>query len=282
MTDEARTTFEDPRRFLARHGLRPKDSFGQCFLVAEPVARAIVEAVDAAPHETVVEIGTGPGTLARMLSPHARRVVAIERDRDLVRALAAESLPANVEVVEADAAAWDYAGLCAREPVAIVGNLPYQITGKLLRVIEAPPIRWRVAVVMVQREVADRLLAAPGDDDWGALSVFAQAACDVSRVCTASPGCFHPAPRVHSTVLKLTPLATPRAGETKTFQAVVHALFAARRKTLRNGLSSVVPRAQAEALCVEADVDPGARPETLPPEALGRLAAAVDRSRRGA
>lgn len=274
--------FEDPRRFLARHQLRPKDSFGQCFLVAEPVARAIVDAVAPRADETVIEIGTGPGTLARMVAPRARRVVAIERDRDLVRALAADGLPPNVELVEADAAAWDYAAVAAAEPTAIVGNLPYQITGRLLRVIQTPPVHWRVAVVMVQREVADRLLAKPGDDDWGALSVFAQAGCAVERVVAASPGCFHPAPRVHSAVVRLTPLATPRARETRTFQAVVHALFAARRKTLRNGLSGLVPREHAAGLCEAAGVDPGARPETLAPEALARLADAVDAHRAAA
>ncbi|MFO0603280.1 MAG: 16S rRNA (adenine(1518)-N(6)/adenine(1519)-N(6))-dimethyltransferase RsmA [Polyangiales bacterium] len=274
--------FEDPRRFLGRHHLRPKDSFGQCFLVAEPVARAIVDAVDPRADETVVEIGTGPGTLAKMLAPRCRRVVAIERDRDMVRGLLADELPPNVEVVEADAAAWDYAAVASAGPTAIVGNLPYQITGRLLRVIQTPPITWRVAVVMVQREVAERLLAKPNDDDWGALSVFAQAGCAVERVVNASPGCFHPAPRVHSTVVKLTPLAVPRALETKTFQAVVHALFAARRKTLRNGLSGLVPRDAAAGVCEAAGVDPGARPETLAPEQLSALASAVDAHRRAA
>lgn len=273
--------FEDPRRFLARHGLSPKDSFGQCFLVAPPVARSIVAALDPRPDETVVEIGTGPGTLAKMIAPRARRVVAIERDRDMVRALREEPLPPNVEVVEADAASWDYRAAAEREPLAIVGNLPYQITGKLLRAIQAPPVRWRVAVVMVQLEVARRIAASPGDDDWGALSVFAQASCDVSRVCEASPRCFHPAPRVHSAVVKLTPRAVPRALETKAFQDVVHALFAARRKTLRNGLSAVVPRDSAAALCERAGVAPGARPETLSVEQLGALAAAVEAARRG-
>jgi 16S rRNA (adenine1518-N6/adenine1519-N6)-dimethyltransferase len=278
MADTPDDGFEDPRRFLSRHGLRPKDSFGQCFLIAPPVARAIVGAVDPRPDETVIEVGTGPGTLAKMLAPRALKVVAIERDRDLVRALSEETLPANVEVVEADAATWDYNSV--EGPRSVVGNLPYQITGRLLRVIQAPPIRWRVAVVMVQLEVAKRLLASPNDDDWGALSVFAQAACDVSKVCAASPGCFHPAPRVHSMVVKLTPRETPRAVETKTFQDLVHALFAARRKTLRNGLSGLVPRDRAAAVCEAAGVDPGARPETQRVEALGALASALDAERR--
>ncbi|MEZ4394634.1 MAG: 16S rRNA (adenine(1518)-N(6)/adenine(1519)-N(6))-dimethyltransferase RsmA [Polyangiales bacterium] len=266
--------FEDPRRFLSRHRLRPKDSFGQCFLVAPHVVEAIVRAVDPRDSETVIEIGTGTGTLARALAPRARRVIAIERDRDLVAALREEPLPANVTLDEADAGAWDYASACAAEPSVIVGNLPYQITGKLLREILTAPVRWRVAVVMVQQEVAHRLLDAPGGDDWGALSIFTQAACEVSRVCNAAPGCFHPAPRVHSTVVKLTPRAAPLAEETDAFRRVVHALFAARRKTLRNGLSSVVGREGAAAACEAAGIDPGLRPEVLSITDLARLTAA--------
>lgn len=263
--------FEDPRRFLKRHSLRPKDSFGQCFLVAEPVVRSIVSALDPRADESVIEIGTGTGTLAKAIAPRAARVVAIERDRDLVRGLTEEGLPANVTLIEGDAAVFDYAAACAEGPTAIVGNLPYQITGKLLRAMLTPPVRWRVAVVMVQQEVALRLLDSPGGDDWGALSVFVQAACEVSKVCNASPGCFHPAPRVHSTVVKLAPRSVPLAEETPAFQRTVHALFAARRKTVKNGLASLVGKARAAAVCEAAGVDPGLRPEVLPITALKAL-----------
>ena len=271
--------FEDPRRFLNRHGLRPKDSFGQCFLVAPHVVEAIVEATDARPDETVVEIGTGTGTLARALAPRCARVIAIERDRDLVAALRAEGLPSNVTLDEADAGTWDYGAVTRAGPAAIVGNLPYQITGRLLRAILEPPVRWRVAVVMVQSEVAARLLASPGDDDWGALSIFTQAACAVSRVCNAAPGCFHPAPRVHSTVVKLAPREAPLAEETKVFREMVHALFDARRNTLRNGLAGVVGRDRAAAVCASVGIDPGLRPETLSIPELARLAAACEAAR---
>jgi 16S rRNA (adenine1518-N6/adenine1519-N6)-dimethyltransferase len=269
--------FEDPRRFLSRHGLRPKDSFGQCFLIAPPIARMICDAVDARPEETIIDIGTGTATLARMLAPKAQKIIAIERDRDMVASLLKDSLPPTIEVVEADAAQFDYTAI--EGPCAVVGNLPYQITGRLLRAIHAVPVRWRVAVVMVQLEVGKRLLASPGDEDWGALSVFTQASSEVTKVCVASPGCFHPAPRVNSMVVKLTPRSVPQAVETKTFQSVVHALFAARRKTLRNGLSSLVPREQCAALCESVGVDPGARPETLQVTQLAALADAVDRLR---
>lgn len=127
---------------------------------------------------------------------------------------------------------------------------------------------------MVQREVARRLLAKVNDDDWGALSVFTQAACSVRKVVEASPGCFHPPPRVHSTVVALTPHVVPRAAETAALQRVVHALFAARRKTLRNGLSSLLERSLAEQACATAGIDPGLRPETLTIEQLGALSEA--------
>lgn len=277
--------FEDPRAFLGRHRLAPKDSFGQCFLVAPPIADAIVAALAPRAEETVVEIGTGAGTLARMIAPAARRVIAIERDRDLCAALRAETeargpgaLPGNVELLEADAAAFDYRAQSTAEPTAIVGNLPYQITGKLLRAILAPPVRWRAAVVMVQKEVAARLIAAPNTEHWGVLGVFTQAACEVSKVVEASPRCFHPAPRVTSSVVRLVPRAVPLAEETPRFQQVVHSLFAARRKTLRNGLAAVptVGRDRARSVCERAGIDPQRRPETLAISELRALADAVD------
>lgn len=259
------SAFEDPRLFLSRHKLWPKDSFGQNFLVAAPIAEAIVRALEAQPEETVVEIGTGTGTLAKMLAPTVKQVLAIERDRDLVKALGEESLASNISILEQDAAAFDYQAQCAKEPTVIVGNLPYQITGKLLRSITAHPIRWRSAVVMVQREVGARLCASVGDDDWGVLTVFAQAGCVVKKVCDASPGCFHPQPRVVSTVLKFTPREVPLAVERPALQKVVHALFAARRKTLLNGLTPIAPngREQVKFVLAQVAIDPQRRPETL-------------------
>jgi 16S rRNA (adenine1518-N6/adenine1519-N6)-dimethyltransferase len=279
-TDDGFGPFEDPRGFLSRHGMRPKDSFGQNFLIAPPVAVSIVRAVDPRPDERVIEVGTGPGTIARMLAPRARQVLAIERDRDMVAALLTEHLPANVQILEADAAAFDYAAQCAAEPTALVGNLPYQITGRLLRAFLTPPVRWRVAVVMVQKEVALRLCADPNDDDWGALSVFTQAACEVERVCDASPRCFHPSPRVVSSVVKLTPRERPIARETPAFQRVVHALFAARRKTILNGLSPIAPggRDGAREALARANLDGQRRPETLSIAELGQLTLALDPS----
>jgi 16S rRNA (adenine1518-N6/adenine1519-N6)-dimethyltransferase len=279
MSDEAAYgAFEDPRPFLQRHGLRPKDSFGQNFLIAPPVAESIARAVDPRAGETVVEIGTGPGTIARMVAPRARRVIAIERDRDMVAALAADTLAANIEVLETDAAQFDYRAQCEAEPTALVGNLPYQITGKLIRAFLAPPVRWRVAVIMVQKEVALRLCAEPNGDDWGVLSVFTQAACTVERVCDASPRCFHPAPRVVSTVVALRPREVPLAEETKAFQRVVHALFAARRKTTLNGLGPACPKGRegAKAALARAGIDGQRRPETLSITELRRLTESIE------
>lgn len=265
--------FQDPRAFLARHRLRPKDSFGQCFLIAPPIAASIVTALAPRADESVIEIGTGCGTLARMIAPNAKRVVAIERDRDLVAALASEELPPNVEVLEQDAAQFDYAAFANAEATAIVGNLPYQITGKLVRAILTPPIKWRTAVVMVQKEVAARLVAQPNEDDWGVLGVFTQAACTTRKVVEASPRCFHPAPRVTSTVVQLTPREVPLAEETPVFQRVVHGLFAARRKTVLNGLASVAGgRERAAAALAGANIDSMRRPETLSVEELRAIA----------
>jgi 16S rRNA (adenine1518-N6/adenine1519-N6)-dimethyltransferase len=261
---ESLGAYVDPRTFLSRHRLRPKDSFGQCFLIAEPVAKQIVQAIETRLDETVIEIGTGCGTLARMIAPSVRRVVAIERDRDLVNALRADGLPDRVELVEADAAQFEFQRVAEEQPTSVVGNLPYQITGKLVRALLVPPVKWRVAVVMVQKEVAARLLAKPGTDDWGVMGVFAQAACEVTKVLDASPRCFHPAPRVTSTVVKLTPRVEPLAEETPTFQNVVHSLFAARRKTALNGLAGAAGgRERAAEALAAAGIDSKRRPETF-------------------
>ena len=272
-----RGEFEDPRKFLSRHALRPKDSFGQCFLIASPVAIAIVDALAAQPDETVIEIGTGTATLAKMIAPMAERVVAIERDRDLVAALRTETLPSNIELLEEDAAVFDYAAASAQRPTAIVGNLPYQITGKLLRAICAPPIRWRCAVIMVQREVAARLLASPDGDDWGVLGVFTSAACEVSKVVDAPPHCFHPAPRIVSTVVRLVPRAVALAEETPVFQRVVHALFSARRKNVLNTLSTVpnLGRTKAGEILERLGIESRRRAETLSLAELRAISDAV-------
>lgn len=274
-------SFVDPRTVLARHGLRPKKSFGQNFLVAAPVVERIAALCVQAPGARVVEIGAGLGTLTSALLAHGAHVVAIERDRELLPVLRGE-LEADLargalELVEADAAQVDLPTLLGDAGDRVLaGNLPYQITGRLLEM--AIPVADRIsrAVFMVQREVADRLIAPAGGDAYGQLTVFVQAAFAVERALIVRAGCFHPAPRVDSAVVVLRPLATPRAHETDTFRAVVHAAFGARRKTLRNALSALLRDERARAAVDATGIDLGRRGETLSVEEFAALARAID------
>lgn len=278
--------FVDPRRALRDAGLAPKRSFGQNFLVASDVLDAIGAACvpdDAVGRAHVVEIGAGTGALTRVLVARAAHVCAIERDRDLVPLLR-ETFASAVEagtlaVVEGDAQAFDLrAELGARPaPRVLCGNLPYQLTGKLLEAATHAHDVVDRACFLVQLEVADRLVAAPATKDYGALSVFVQAAFAVRRVRVVPPGAFHPPPEVTSAVVVLERHAAPRAEETETFRWLVRAAFGQRRKTLRNAWSRH-PRGR-DAVARAADVGSvslDARGETLSVEDFARVASALD------
>jgi 16S rRNA (adenine1518-N6/adenine1519-N6)-dimethyltransferase len=276
-------TGRDPRVALRAAGLRPKRSFGQNFLVAEPIARAVAQACvpdDEVGRARVVEIGAGTGALTRLLAERARSVVAVERDRDLVPLLEGELAGTGVRVVEADAQTVGLAELLGEpapeSPRVLCGNLPYSITGVLLRrAVEQAGAVERV-VFMVQAEVAERLCASPGTKSWGALTVFVRAAFDVRRVLRAPPGAFHPPPDVTSAVVELRPLRPPRALETERFRALVRHAFEARRKTLRNAWSRLAPDPPSLAsAAAKAGISLDARGETLQVEDFARMAEAL-------
>ncbi len=247
------------------------------------ITSAIAEACvrdDEVGRARVVEIGAGTGALTRLLAARARSLFAIERDRDLVPLLERELAGHAVRVVEGDAATVDLAELLgAREggsPRILCGNLPYSITGALLRRAVENAGQVERAVFMVQDEVAQRLAATPGTKAWGALSVFVQAAFEVRRVLRAPPGAFHPAPEVTSAVVELTPRHPPRAVETAGFRALVTAAFQARRKTLRNAWSALAPDGATLSRAAEqAGISLAARGETLDVEAFARMEAAL-------
>ncbi len=276
-----------PRALLVRYGLRPKQAFGQSFLADVGIARKIAELSTADPGGTVVEIGAGLGALTRPLLERAAKVIAIERDRDLVPALAQELedevAEKRLEILEADAKKVDYAALLdgAARPRAIAGNLPYQLTGPLLRLtVELSPAFDR-AVYMVQLEVAARLAAKPSEADYGALTVFVGAALRVERKMVVRRGAFYPQPNVDSAVVVLTPLDPPLARETDEFRAVVKAAFAQRRKTLRNAWRAVAGlSAEALALAAErAEIDLDLRGETLEVGQFSRMAEQIRAAR---
>lgn len=270
----------DARAILRRAGLYPKKGFGQNFLVSPHVVEAIAAACvpDAELGvANVIELGAGLGALTAALAPRASRVVAVERDRDLIP-LVREELAAyeNVTIVEGDAQAIDPVVLLPEGPRVLAGNLPYHITGRLLEqaVIHADALD-RV-VFMVQLEVAERLAASPGNKIYGGLTVFVNAAFRVRKLFEVSPGSFHPAPEVTSAIVELIPVRPRITLETDTFRALVKGAFGARRKTLRNAWSRVADpelvRAAAEASGISLDL----RGETLGVEAFATMAKHLD------
>lgn len=269
--------WEDPRRVLARHGLRPSRRFSQNFLVArsivEAIAAAVVPVVGGGP--TVVELGPGAGTLTAALLRRGARVVAVERDPSMIELLAAE-LGGNdaLRVIAGDAAQLDVRALDVGRPV-VCGNLPYAITGAIVERLVAQHGDVERAVVMVQKEVRDRLVASPATPAWGALSVYVQAAFEVRSVVKAPAGAFHPAPKVDSAVVELVPRRAVRAVEDDTFRTIVRSGFGTRRKTLRNGLVRELGAERADVVLARTGTDGGRRGETLSIEELDALASVL-------
>jgi 16S rRNA (adenine1518-N6/adenine1519-N6)-dimethyltransferase len=276
--------FPDARVLLERYGLRAKKSFSQNFLISDRAFRAIVDATVRTDMDVIVEIGAGLGTLTARLAERvtAGKVIAIERDRDMIAVLRAELAVDNVEIEEVDALRYDLS-MAARanggERVVVCGNLPYQIAAPLLfRVVEFR--EWvHHAVFMIQKEMADRLVAKPGGKDYGALGVMIRTYADVTSVAKVSAGSFVPPPKVDSTVIKLVPLpdGKPRAPITdhKHYSAVVHAAFGQRRKTLRNALRAVFEEAAVDAALRSTQIDGGRRGETLEIAEFAALAEAL-------
>jgi len=260
-----------------RPPLRPLRSLGQHFLVDRGIIRRIVAAAAVGPDDTVLEIGPGRGILTEGLLGAGARVVAVEMDRGLHAALE-ERLGGEERLMlhHGDALRFDLSALPA--PYKVVANLPYQVTTPLLfRLLEAHPAP-AVAVVMIQREVADRLLAAPGTKEYGVLTVGVRARATAEACFPVPPGAFRPPPKVRSMVVRITPLAAPVVpdAEMAGFMAVVRAAMGRRRKTLRNALAALGrPVPEIEAALAAAGIDPGVRGETLDVPDFLRLHAAL-------
>jgi len=259
-------------------GLSAKKSFGQNFLVDPGISRQIAELATFEPGGTVVEVGAGLGSLTEPLLARAARVVAIERDRDLCpilrQAFAEPIATAKLVVLEADAKRVDFGAELAAGPGprVLAGNLPYQLTGPLLELTTSLARSIDRAVFMVQAEVAERLIAAPASESYGALTVFVGAAFRVNRALGVGRGAFHPRPGVDSAVVVLTPMVPPRAEETETFRAAVKGAFSQRRKTLRNAWRSLGSVELVAACAEKAGIDLERRGETLSVEEFARFA----------
>lgn len=260
---------------------RARKRFGQHFLEPAWVTR-LVDALNATVDDTFLEIGPGRGALTRPLASRAGRVLAVELDRDLAAALAAEALP-NVQVIQGDVLSLDLPALLAAErlPVRVAGNLPYNISSPILFALlhaAADGEAIADATLMLQKEVVDRLAASPGSKDYGSLAVQAGLRADVDRLMTLPPGAFRPPPKVTSAVVRLRfrpPSAD--AGDLEVFERVVRGTFLQRRKTLGNALKPVAAALGRESseLIEKSGLDPTRRPETLTVAEFARLSRAV-------
>lgn len=271
--------FEDPRKVLQRHGLHPKRSFSQNFLISPHAVDSIAKAVVTRDAELVLELGPGLGTLTAALLRQGADVIGLERDRDMLAVLKADfaAFP-HARFVEGDAAELSIEALVDKETkeIVVAGNLPYAITGSILRCLIEQRARISRAVIMVQKEVRDRLVADANTRAYGALSVFVQAVFDVHSVLLVPPGAFHPAPKVSSAVVELRRREIPRAEETEIFRTVVKGAFEQRRKTLRNALISAVDdAARVDAALLRTGIDGKRRGETLSVEEFRALSEAM-------
>ncbi|HEX9105332.1 MAG TPA: 16S rRNA (adenine(1518)-N(6)/adenine(1519)-N(6))-dimethyltransferase RsmA [Polyangia bacterium] len=256
----------DAHALISKYGLRAKKSWGQNFLVDERAYREIVHACAAGDGDWVVEIGAGLGTLTARLAATGAHVVAIERERDMIEVLRAEhGGDARIELVEANALTVDYAAIAARagRPPVVVGNLPYQIASPILFRLMETRARLARIVVMLQKEMADRIVAPPGEKAYGALSVMVRLYGEPKLVCRVRAGGFVPAPRVDSAVLRIVPHAAPLDVDHDRFSQVVHAAFGQRRKTLRNALSAAFDAGAVDRALAAAAIDGKRRGETL-------------------
>ncbi|HTK35794.1 MAG TPA: 16S rRNA (adenine(1518)-N(6)/adenine(1519)-N(6))-dimethyltransferase RsmA [Caulobacteraceae bacterium] len=263
------------REAMEQAGLLARKSFGQHFLLDLNVTRKIARL--AAPLEdfTVLEVGPGPGGLTRaLLETGAPRVVAVEKDPRFLPLLAdlGAAAPGRLEVILADALAVKEAALTGGAPTKVVANLPYNVGTPLL--IKWLTGSWRPSalVLMFQKEVAQRIVAAPGADAYGRLAVICQATADCRIAMTLPARAFTPPPKVDSAVAVLIPRAdAPDAALLARLERVTAAAFGQRRKMLRSSLKTL----GGEALCRAAGIDPGARAETIAVEGFLRLAAAI-------
>jgi 16S rRNA (adenine1518-N6/adenine1519-N6)-dimethyltransferase len=257
--------------------MRTRKRFGQHFL--EPVwADKVVAAIAPNADDVFLEIGPGPGILTLRLAPHVARLIAIEIDRDLIAALTPR-LPSNVSIVTGDVLEIDLDAALPRSdtPIRIVGNLPYNISSPILFRLLDLESRRRIAdaTLMLQREVADRIVAKPGTAEFGVLSVLVQWGADVTRVLAIPPGAFRPPPDVRSALLRLTFRPPPfELKDDALFERMVRSMFTQRRKTLANALgpfAGEIGALPARALAA-AGIDPRRRPETLEVIEIARLA----------
>jgi 16S rRNA (adenine1518-N6/adenine1519-N6)-dimethyltransferase len=272
-------------------GSRSRAKLGQNFLRDPQAARQIVDALGDVRCSTVIEIGPGKGVLTELLAARAKRLIGIELDRSLAAQMRMQyARRANVEIIEGDVLQVDLANLIRRQPgpllaqspnageeltarAHVIGNLPYYITSDILLHLFRFHEWLETLVIMVQREVADRIAATPGNRDYGLLSATCQLFAKTEKLFTLPPGAFAPPPKVHSTVLRLR--IAPRWEELQIdaegFVEFLKLAFAQKRKTLANNLRGLHPQPKISDSLTAAKIRPDVRAEALPLEKMAAL-----------
>jgi 16S rRNA (adenine1518-N6/adenine1519-N6)-dimethyltransferase len=253
-----------------------KPKLGQNFLNDAQAVQRIVSALGDCCHETVVEIGPGQGVLTHALAPRVENLIAIELDQKLASQLRAEFSSESLTVVNQDVLDFDFSSIPVEhgKRLVVVGNLPYYITSPILLKLTANHAVLDRAVLMMQREVADRVAAAPGSRDYGLLSVTVQMYGPIEKLFTLPPGAFSPPPEVHSTVVRwrFAPRFTSLGVDETGFLPFVRQAFAQKRKTLANNLRAAgIPPEMVVQAMAGAGIKPQSRAEALPIEALAEL-----------
>jgi 16S rRNA (adenine1518-N6/adenine1519-N6)-dimethyltransferase len=268
------------RALAARHGIRPRKALGQHFLIEPALARRIAELADVGPGDRVVEVGAGLGSLTVALADSKATVVAVELDRALVPALhevVGDRPEVRVEVADALRADWT-ALLPDPGPWVMVANLPYNVAVPvIMQALEGDP---RIArfLVMVQREVGERLAAAPGDPQYGAVSLKVAYRAQARVLRRVSPSVFWPRPKVESVLVSMVRRPPPVQVDEEALWRVIREAFAQRRKTMRGALVRLgLEPTEAQKVLGRCGIPPAARPEELGLEAFACLAGALGR-----
>jgi 16S rRNA (adenine1518-N6/adenine1519-N6)-dimethyltransferase len=280
------------RELLDEHGLRLSRDLGQNFLIDTDLADELARLAGASEGDLVFEVGTGLGVLTRALAARAARVRTVEIDSGLVRVLRAESLlPDNVELIHGDAREIDWQAWidASDQPVRLIANLPYSVATPLLRSLLDLCEGLEDWSVMLQSEVAQRLVAETGSRAYGSLTVLHRLVADVDLIATVSPERFFPRPKVDSSFVRIWPRANGplHPGELLRVERLVRAAFSQRRKRVTNGLDRIAQkswpeldkrarRERLESLLSSVGIDPSLRPERIEPEAWLALSRRLD------
>ena len=265
------------RDLAARHGIVPSRALGQHFLIDPNLARSIAVDAGLRPGDRVVEVGAGLGSLTVALADTGAEVLAVEFDRALIPALreAVDARP-NVRILQADATTIGWTEVLEHDGWTMVGNLPYNVAVPIVDRVLAEAEMVRRLVVMVQREVADRFTAAPGDEGYGPVSLRVANRTEAAIVRRVPPEVFWPRPKIGSAIVRLDRRDRPAVDvDASLLTRVIDAGFAGRRKTIRAALRAIA--ADPDAVLAEAAVDPGARAERLGLDAFARIAEALPR-----